>query len=70
MDGPAKYTFSLPAGKSLQMALPGRYRYSYTACDKLKRGGFDLKTGGGSFVIDKCPRQAGHPARHLRAGVG
>ncbi len=57
LDGPAKYTFSLPPGKSRQMALPGRYRYAYTACKKQKRGSFDLKTGGGSFVIDKCPRQ-------------
>ena len=57
MDGPAKYTFSLPPGKSRQMALPGRYRYAYTACEVQKRGGFDLKTSGGSFVIDKCPRK-------------
>lgn len=57
LDGPAKYTFSLPPGKSRQMALPGRYRYAYTACEVQKRGGFDLKTGGSSFIIEKCPRK-------------
>ena len=37
LTGPATYSFTLPAGKSNQQVLPGRYRYTYTACSVQKR---------------------------------
>jgi hypothetical protein len=56
LTGPATYSFKLPAGKSNQQLLPGRYRYTYTACGVQKRGSVTLNTSGDTFVIDECPR--------------
>ena len=56
LTGPATYSFKLPTGKSNQQVLPGRYRYTYTACGVQKRGSVTLKTSGDNLVIDECPR--------------
>ncbi len=61
LNGPATYYFTLPPGKSSQMALPGKYAYTYTACSEQKTGNFTLKKNGDTLALAACPKKPPTP---------
>ena len=54
--GPATYTFTLQPGKTSQDVKPGKYRYSYEACEGKKSGTVEVKKNGTLLTLAACPK--------------
>jgi hypothetical protein len=56
LTGPMTYTFTLQPGKTSQDVKPGKYRYSYQACQGEKKGTVEVKKNGTLLVLAACPK--------------
>jgi hypothetical protein len=56
LAGPATYTFTLQPGKTSQDVKPGKYRYSYPACQGEKKGTVEVKKNGTLLTLAACPK--------------
>ena len=56
LTGPMTYTFTLQPGKTSQDVKPGKYRYTYKACQGEKKGTVEVKKNGTLLVLAACPK--------------
>jgi hypothetical protein len=56
LSGPVTYTFTLQPGKTSQDVKPGKYRYSYQACQGEKKGTLEVKKNGTLLTLAACPK--------------
>lgn len=54
LKGPATYNFMLKAGKQNVSILPGKYKYTYTACGGEKKGTLEFKKDNQVLVLAAC----------------
>jgi hypothetical protein len=57
LSGPASYSLRLPTGKTNAEVVPGRYTYSYKACDgQTFKGNFNARNAGATLNLPKCKK--------------
>lgn len=54
--GPQTYTFTVPPGKSTQLVEPGKYKYTYLACQGKKSGTFTISKDGKKLLLASCSK--------------
>lgn len=54
--GPQNYTFTVLPGKSTQLVQPGKYKYTYLACQGKKTGTFTISKNGKQLVLAACSK--------------
>lgn len=57
LSGPASYTLNLSTGKTNAEVVPGKYTYSYNACDgQTFKGNFNARKAGATLNLPKCKK--------------
>jgi len=56
LNGPVIYTLTLQPGKTSQDVKPGKYRYTYEACQGKKSGTVVVKKNGTLLTLAACPK--------------
>lgn len=60
LSGPSSYSFTLATGKTNAEVVPGKYTYSYTACDGQSfKGNFNARNAGATLNLPKCKKSGG-----------
>lgn len=54
MTGSTNYTFTIKAGKSTINVAPGKYKYTYQACQGQKKGTVEVKKNNTNLVLAAC----------------
>lgn len=58
LTGPSKYTLTINTGKNKVQVAPGKYKYSYKACDKTNTGNVKVQKSGDTLALAACPKTA------------
>lgn len=69
LTGPATYVFTVQPGKSTQQLLPGKYQYTYNACEGKKKGTVVVSNKSKQLVLAACPKNKKTKGKEVRVNI-
>ncbi len=67
--GPQTYTFTVLPGKSTQLVEPGKYKYTYLACQGKKTGTFTISKNGKLLTLAACSKNQKQKSKEVKVRI-